>query len=1212
MPKANKFGTFSGVFTPSILTILGVIMYMRLGWVVGQAGLWATIGIVLVAHIISITTGLSISSIATDKKIKAGGIYYILSRSLGLPMGGAIGIALTTGTALSISMYIVGFAENFLSINQIADFLNLSPDINSIRIVGSIVLLVLVIIALISTSLAIKTQYFILAAIGVSLISIFAGFGIHTEFHPSAPILSIAQNGVSLEKVFAIFFPAVTGFTAGVAMSGDLKNPKKNIPIGTLLAIAVGFVVYMILSVGFAMFTNRDMLLNDNNIAMHVAWIPSLVVAGIWGATLSSALGGILGGPRILQALSQDNVTPKFFAKGYGASNEPRNALLMIFIVAEAGILIGDLNIIAGVVTMFYLTSYGFINLAYVLENWASSDFRPSFKVSSIYGIIGFLFAFLIMFKLDIVSMLVAFVIIGIIFFVLERKQLKLDYGDVWQSVWISVIRRALSRLNGQINDDRNWQPNIILFSGGTNKRPHLMEFGKSLVGNFGLLTNFDLIVDKNADVLFPKHKQGFIDKNFSEPGIFLRRQTVKDIYDGIEMIARTYGFSGIEPNTTILGWARNSKNPEKFVKLLQTLNSLDFNVILIDYDTRYGFGKHKQIDIWWRGAGNNGNFALTLAKLMVQSDDWENAQIKLMIVNDDDSKSYYLYRRANEVLNNMRITADVKIVNNEVEKRSFYDIVRQESKTADIVFVGIPYIAKGDEHNFVEKTNRLLFEIGTVVLVRASSLFKEMNLGVNLGQKAVLSSEQNVIKPQIIAEKLYKCRHEQLFTQISKHFDAIIEIYEKTIQAYIFKEADDFQIFLKSWDKIFSEIFGTFKNILPELNKNQRQKFVTKYQTYLINKLNMRADEFKKNNFDDLYELMETVINDYFSMQHNFFKAITQNVKVNFNRDELITLKSDSFALKKFKIEQIIKAKNQDKISIIFTAKERKRNLIFKFFEILYLDVEQIRIETLRFIYNFENFFVKILNQLDSLKNCDKNELLTNIDDTEKIFENEFKALEYLTEGITLRLRKHRKFLLTNVLNNFLKKSEKIDTFFELKNQKSKIKTEKIIIEKVNKEAHIFFESFDKYLNQIEIQNFLLLFKINSKMFLSYFADFIEQSIEASEDNNLKINDFIDEFSKLSDRLRKFSKNLPKHITIMDEDSLNDSFYKDFTEIKKIDIKLNHKISSIIDTKILKKISDTIINHSIINKEKALQITSLIKLIIRELDEINIYTLTD
>ncbi len=1186
---------------------------MRLGWVVGQAGLWATIGIVLIAHIISITTGLSISSIATDKKIKAGGIYYILSRSLGLPMGGAIGIALATGTALSISMYIVGFSENFLSIKQIADFLHLAPDINSIRLVGSLVLLLLVIIALISTSLAIKTQYFILAAIAVSLVSIFAGFGLHPELHPQSPILSINPNGVSLEKVFAIFFPAVTGFTAGVAMSGDLRDPKKNIPVGTLLAIAVGFVVYMALSVGFAMFVGREELINDNNIAMHIAWIPSLVVAGIWGATLSSALGGILGGPRILQALSQDNVTPKFFARGYGESNEPRNALLMIFIVAEAGILIGDLNIIAGVVTMFYLTSYGFINLAYVLESWASTDFRPSFKVTPIFGIIGFIFAFMIMFKLDIVSMLVAFVIIGLIFFILERKQLRLDYGDVWLSVWISVIRRGLSHLDGQINDDRNWQPNIILFSGGTNKRPHLMEFGKSLVGNFGLLTNFDLIVDKNADVLFPKHKQGFVDKKNTESGIFQRRQTVKDIYDGIEMIARTYGFSGIEPNTIILGWARNSQNPKRFVKLLQTLNSLDFNVILVDYDTRYGFGKYKQIDIWWRGAGNNGNFALTLAKFMIQSDTWENAQIRLMIVNDDDSKSYYLYRRANEVLNNMRIIAEVKIVNNEVEKRSFYDIVRQESKTADLVFVGIPYIAQGEEANFVEKTNRLLFEIGTVVLVRASSLFKDMNLGVNIGQKAVLSDDKNIIiKPQIISEKLYKCRHTELFEQISKNFDAIIEIYEKSIQSYVFKESDDFKIFLNSWDKIFKNIFDTYENILPHLTDNERIKFITKHQTYLINKLNIRADEFKTKNFDDLYELMETVISDYFSMQHNFFKSITNNVKVYFSKDDLIINKSDSLGLKKFKFEQILSLKNNEKTEIIFTAKERKRNLIYKFFEILYLGVEQIRIETLRFIYNFENFYVKIINQLDQLKISSLDEQKVNLEKIRNIFNTEFKALQQLTDGITLRLTKHRKFLLMNILNNFLKKSEKIETFYELKKHKPTTKIEKILIEKINKEVNIFFESFDKYLNQIEIQNFLLLFKINAKLFLADFKKFIKESVQNSKDKHLKINEFIDEFSKLTQKLEKFTKNLPKHITIMDATSLNDSFYKDFSEIKKIEIKLNSKIKTIIDTKIIKKIADSIINHSTINEEKALEIMNLIDQIINELETLTLYKLTE
>ncbi len=135
--QAKKFGTFAGVFTPSILTILGVIMYMRLGWVVGEAGIIAALGIIVISHIISLSTGLSISSIATDKRIKTGGIYYILSRSLGLPMGGSIGITLFVGTALSISLYIVGFAESFLGIEAIRDFLGMTGSKNDIRIINT-------------------------------------------------------------------------------------------------------------------------------------------------------------------------------------------------------------------------------------------------------------------------------------------------------------------------------------------------------------------------------------------------------------------------------------------------------------------------------------------------------------------------------------------------------------------------------------------------------------------------------------------------------------------------------------------------------------------------------------------------------------------------------------------------------------------------------------------------------------------------------------------------------------------------------------------------------------------------------------------------------------------------------------------------------------------------------------------------------------------
>jgi len=229
MAKAEKFGTFGGVFVPSVLTILGVIMYLRFGWVVGNAGLVGTIIIILIAHVISITTGLSVSSIATDKKVKAGGIYYILSRSLGLPIGGAIGIALFIATALSISMYIVGFGESFNNaIGLSHPDMDVTERVNNLRITGSITLLVITTIVLISTSLAIKTQYYILGAIVLSLVSIFAG-GIFIDhgFAPSSNQLFSGGRSVSMETVFAIFFPAVTGFTAGIAMSGDLKDPKK-------------------------------------------------------------------------------------------------------------------------------------------------------------------------------------------------------------------------------------------------------------------------------------------------------------------------------------------------------------------------------------------------------------------------------------------------------------------------------------------------------------------------------------------------------------------------------------------------------------------------------------------------------------------------------------------------------------------------------------------------------------------------------------------------------------------------------------------------------------------------------------------------------------------------------------------------------------------------------------------------------------------------
>ena len=732
--ERKKFGAFAGVFTPSILTILGVIMYLRLGWATGVAGIWGMIAIILVAHIISITTGLSIASIATDKKIEAGGIYYILSRSLGLPMGGSIGITLFVGTALSISLYIIGFTENFLAIKTIQEVLPIASDsVNNIRIVGTSVLTLLLIIALISTNFAIKTQFIILGAIFLSLISIVVGIFLGNGANPSGSTEFVLPfRDFSFVEVFAIFFPAVTGFTAGVAMSGDLKDPKKDIPKGTLYSILTGLIVYLALAFLFYFFVDQQILLENYNFLMTIAWIPVLVIAGIWGATLSSALGGILGGPRIIQAIALDRIVPGALGKGYGKNNEPRNALIFTFIIAELGILVGDLNVIASIVTMFYLTAYGFINIAFALEKWASTDFRPSFNMSIWIGIAGFVASFIVMFQLDLASMTIALIIIGFIYYFISKKQLRLAMGDVWQSVRYSILRRMLSKLDRRELNERNWRPNILLFSGGTKNRPHLIEFGKSLVGEQGIISNFDLILNKSSKVLFPKHKQPIDDSVYDDAdGIFARRQECNNVYEGIETIAATYGFSGVEPNTVLLGWGRQTRNPVRFAKMLKYLSDLDLNIVLLDYEQTRGFGDYKLIDIWWRGGSNNGNLVLSLIKFLRASYDWRLAKVRLMIINMEEAKEEQIYEDATAVLENMRMDAEVRIINNETEKLPVNMIIKKESARADLIFLGLAEVQEGMEQEFVKRADYLYKDLGTIALVNASTFFKELHIGV-------------------------------------------------------------------------------------------------------------------------------------------------------------------------------------------------------------------------------------------------------------------------------------------------------------------------------------------------------------------------------------------------------------------------------------------------------------------------------------------------
>ncbi len=683
MASQKKFGTFGGVFTPSILTILGVIMYLRLPWIAGQSGLYATLGIIFLAHLISITTGLSVSSIATDKKVKAGGTYYMISRSLGLPIGGTLGLALFVGLSFSVSLYLIGFAESFLS------YWDFEVTKNTIRLAGTAILVLVTIITFISTSLAIKTQYFIMTAIILSLVSILLG---KHDFAPVAPTLFPLETAAPFILLFGIFFPAVTGFEAGVSMSGDLQDPKKSIPVGTISAIVIGLIVYIGLAFFFAYLVSPELLVNDSNALLKIALVPELVIAGIWGATLSSAFGSILGAPRILQATSVDKITHKFFSKGYGSLNEPRNALLLTFIIAEAGILIGELDVIARIVSMFFITTYGFLNLSCAIESWASTDFRPDFRIPKIISVVGSVACFVVMLQLDFIAMIGATVILGGLFIYLKRKELKLETGDTWDSVWSSIVKKGLAKLSLRSSDMRNWRPNIMLFSGGTKARPHLMDLGKWLTGKMGILSNFHLIENENAEHEISKYSSE--EAELTEEGIFSRTYTCKDIYEGIDIITRVYGFSGVEPNTILMGWAKNSDDPEQFYKLVKNFNGLDLNTLFFHFDKDKGFGNKKLIDVYWRGAGNNFLFELSLVRFITSNHDWRDAHVRFIVISPFGSVIPRAYKNLSQILEQYRVEGEIKIINNEIEQRSPIDIIKAESGQADLVILGIPDVS--------------------------------------------------------------------------------------------------------------------------------------------------------------------------------------------------------------------------------------------------------------------------------------------------------------------------------------------------------------------------------------------------------------------------------------------------------------------------------------------------------------------------------------
>lgn len=821
MGKDNKFGTFGGVFTPSLLTILGVIMYLRLPWVLGNAGLFAGLGIIAVAHVISVCTGLSISSIATDKSVGAGGPYYIVSRSLGLPIGGTLGLALFIGLAFSISLYIIGFAESFLR------FLDLEASVSNIRICGSLTLLVLTLITFVSTALAIKTQYVILTLIVLSLVSIFTA----QTTAPAEPALGMSPNSPNLEVLFGIFFPAVTGFTAGVNMSGDLRDPKKAIPQGTMASITIAAVVYVALSVFLAYRVDRSLLVEDPSVLVNISSVGALVLAGIWGATLSSALGCILGAPRILQAVSKDGISPSAFAKGYGKTDEPRNALVLAFFIALAGILIAELDVIARVVSMVFLTTYGFLNLTCAIESWTSPDFRPDFRIWRGVSVLGAVTSVLVMFRLDMAAMAGAVVLMATLYAWLARRQLKLESGDAWEGVWASLVRAGLYRLSQQEQHGRNWRPNVMLFrrpeTTESARERELLDFAQALVSGNGLLSDFRLVEGRaRADAKpAPSERLGVfthsipLPKTEDDPDRALR-QTISGL-------CRYHGFAGLNPNTILISWDEYRAAPDALRLLLEELHEFDYNQLIFGAAAKPATGEPEdRVDVWWHPEAGNFAFALALIRFITNTARYQQATVRFLLLCPEQAALDVLRTRAHRALKQARVAGELRLIHaNRVDQR-LADWVLKESGDARLTLVSLPN-SPGDVLR-TSDLRTLTGKLHDVLFTRSASRFEEV---LSFGQTlttSLLPGPRDSARPPVSLPVYDNPNVAELVEDLGERCLKLVETFEKQCTERVIASRIELLAELRSG---VERQFNGLERLHPNLDPRRQQRLIQRVQ---------------------------------------------------------------------------------------------------------------------------------------------------------------------------------------------------------------------------------------------------------------------------------------------------------------------------------------------------------------------------------------------
>jgi len=695
-----RLGTFLGVFLPCLLTILGVILFLRLGWVTGNLGLGKTWLLVTLATAITLVTALSVAAIATNMRVGSGGSYYMISRSLGLEAGGAIGLPLYLGKTFGVAFYLLGFSESLQE---------LLPQV-SLAAIATLSLTVLAGLTLFSTGLAARSQFPVFFMIVVSLVGLALGGAPADGFDT----VRDAPPEVGFWVAFAIFFPAVTGIEAGVGLSGNLHRPERAIPLGSLSAIGVSYLVYMLVPVAMLAWIPPAVLRSDELAMRQIMAHESLFYCGIWGAALSSALVNLLAAPHMLQQLARDRVLPAVLGHGSRRDDTPRTATLLTLVIVAAAVWSGGLNTIAKALSMFFLTTYGMLNLAAAVESFLDNpSWRPTFRVPWWVSFLGAIASFAVMFFLNPLAGFFSIVVCLLIYLWLQHRHLGRRWTDIRTGAWLFLTRTVLYRLRHYSPDVRNWRPNLLVFTGAPTRRWYLIELANALNRKRGLLTLATLVhgdQPEDQTELLRERLQQLLEKR--RIAALSRVHRTEDLRDGMRQMMRYYGYGSLRPNTIVLAPRYDFRNESDLVALIKESYGDGFNVILARENSageealapagaspvRRQSGRQPELHLWWSGHHVSLGFMLAIAYLVRHSEAWGGLSIEIQCNESDldGGGPSALAANLESLLSRARISARINAVR-VAREETLGDALRRVSADAQIVLIGLRPPAEGE-----------------------------------------------------------------------------------------------------------------------------------------------------------------------------------------------------------------------------------------------------------------------------------------------------------------------------------------------------------------------------------------------------------------------------------------------------------------------------------------------------------------------------------